>query len=1023
MENKILLFEIEKGSLPNLTWTQTDATHNIWTTDLELLYGAQDVNTLEDGGRNGFTKSDVTKNTVILDGDGFTYQSIDLLDSDDTTSEIASKFRNQTYYDWTASGSNNEVIFTATTPGPKNISPSFYCPAGNIQAHTELTTLGVTGSTISNDTVQWTFPVPDEAWYRSFFSDYFDWIKERPVWQPGSYNKDQYVQTGILDISTWKSWKCIKNITPGYEINWKSDILAPIIGIYYTDLPASATDGDYAIAPLSPSWILYYRNKGSWEFVKNLATGDRFIDLTDNKIYTMTSDHAKDSGLVPSQYWGVKTSARYNNGLSTEFESHYIRYDYFHYVFADGAWHKHESLHPELYYAPSEGEYWVEEVVDVTQFNKELNFTIIIRDTIKEFTVPSTYISATLILNRDYTYFPENYFTENWIFPPRNNQTYLQLAIQDAMYQMVVGEYEVGSSSPEHVVLNNATFVGPQRKMTGSNGIIDRSKVEIPLQNPVVTVEGGSQEISPVNEVRKLVIDSYSTNYRLFTYNKSTSKLTIRFPYSTDPNNTTWYTSVRRGFSNYEGWYDPELTGGQIFYESRIVSIPTISHKKDSTYYSVVSFNGGSVTLNNTDGYFDNLDEEDVYGQNVRLRYSADSGATFETIYNGYFESYQLNGIPGQCVVSVYDKRKILSKSLPNNFYNVLDYPYLNTQNNGLPVALGFGHIHRAQAICLNEAETPIPANYLFKVCDNIYPIQSIDQVYFEGDPVTAENIDLTNCTFTLPSTVYVAGKMVTVEYHGYVVDGSLLENPIKILELLLDKYANFSKTSFNYNLEEWNECRDRANLPRVGYHIAESKTMIDIIGEISNSVFGSFLIQKDGLISFKIRDTTKDIIRYIPVSDQIAAPVQNYISSEYVNSLRVGYQKAFSTGKSTHQRFDSKEEELFNKYRVDNEKTVETIISNKADALAYGNSLYQEYAGIFPTFTISTKSDYLGLEIEDLVEVEVYVLPDGSFGTVVLEVLGVDADLNANTVSITGRFVRYGGTYTGKKLIKNISA
>ena len=548
--------------------------------------------------------------------------------------------------------------------------------------------------------------------------------------------------------------------------------------------------------------------------------------------------------------------------------------------------------------------------------------------------------------------------------------------------------------------------------------------------------------LSLIYEIATLTLDGeqYQKFYSLvdlqasttgFFYDMSVTQLYIKFPSGKQPSDFTLIDAATNyGYSNFEGYYDPLNSGNSRFYEGRVTSIPTVSYKKDSTYYSVVSFDGGSVSLNNTDGVFDNLDEEDVYGQKVTLRYSQDDGSTFQTIYTGYFESYQLNGIPGQCIVNVYDKRKILSKSLPDNFYRIAEYPYLNASNDGLPKALGFGHIHRANAVCLNESEAinndpnpPIlPDNYTFMICDPIYPIQSLDAVYFEGTEVTPENVDLTTCTFTLPNTIFASGKSVTMEYHGYVVDGVLLENPIKILELLLERYSGFLKNEYNYNLTEWNACRDKIGLPSVCYHIAETKTMIDIIGEISNSVFGSFLIQNDGLISFKIRDITKDISVYIPVGDQIAAPIQNYISSEYANSIRVGYQKAFSNGKSTHERFDDQEQSLFSRYRVDSEKTVETLISNKSDALVYGASLYLTYAGIFPTFTITTKSQYLGLGLEDLIEVEVYRLPNGTFGTVVLEVLGVDSDLNANTVVITGRFVRFGGTYVGKKLIKFVS-
>lgn len=932
MENKIILFEIEKDNVPDLTWTQTDATHNIWTTPY-VTSDNKDVTSLTDSTKNGYYRvsstSDLPKNIVKLNN-----QDLEIPDSATSASLVASDIRGRSYPGWTTGGTAANVTFTSDTNRPED-NWTVSCPANNLQLSVTKTQSGRVPSIATTEEIKVEQPIFPSNWSDEYIAKW------------NSYEANHYVLDVVIDGA-------------GY------------------------TTGVNVVAQVGT------------------LTPNSSIDITE-KLWDQTRPEYRSSSAVVKMHAHLVTNS---SGVITSVVIDTVgRYDVIS-----------ESLR-----------YYVDEPSNFTY-----NFKLIVRDMILPLTGGYDDGSDPLLPLK-------NFYGEirAWAFASGENPDAIKSFLwqrRNAFPQYYLLDYDLNITPAAQELIDQwkqfrtiyqvVTPYNPydyvvfrslaNKKYEGAIGFVDIKASGVTC-NIHCTREGGEVTDAGQPTILTLSVSSYSTNYRLYHY--ANQVLTGRFPYGVNPSSYTFSSYLKKGFSNYEGYYDG------LFYEGKIISIPTISYKKDSTYYSIVSFDGGTVTLNNTEGYFDNLDEEDVYGQRVTLRYSSDSGVSFQTIYTGYFESYQLNGIPGQCVVNVYDKRKILSKSLPNNYYKISNYPFLNTQNDGLPIALGFGKIHRAQAICLNEAETPIPTNYTFKICDSIYPINALTQVYYEGDPVTAENIDLTNCTFTLPSSVYTAGKMVTMTYEGYVVDGSLLENPIKILELLLDRYAGFAKNSFNYNLVEWNSCRDKPGLPRIGYHIAETKkTMIDVIGEISNSVFGSFLIQKDGLISFKIRDVTKSITEYIRVDDQISAPVQNYISSEYANSLRVGYQKAFSTGKSTHERFDSKEEELFNKYRVDFEKTVETIISNKADALIYGNSLYQEFAGIFPTFSITTKSRFFGLELEDLIEVEVYKLPDGSYGTVVLEVLGVDSDLNTNVVIITGRFVRYGGTYTGKKLIKFIS-
>ena len=959
MTKKTILFEIEKSYIPDLTWTLSSEAQNIYYSPISLPPEISDLSQLEDSDHNFYRKVDgIGSNILNIRLKNDTSMNISLANSDNTPELIAQKLYQQDYIYYK---NGLEYPWSKTLNGSDLILTASY-PAGGGNVEGSL----------------------------DFFS------REGNI-------EGSVVKTREGVTSQTKARERLRMTIPDFHLNDDNfDNMLAVAHKVYAPLWAQCHNGNVwpNVYPGREKWrtgVTYTRNVS---YVWVLST-----DLNVNGAYMCTTNHTSTLTNQPGLPGGASlwTKIPYSISFSNPIINWKVRDNNFNieidmnyilplqYVF---------QINP--YFNWTNSEY---------RKSSKINYQNAIIAGIKSKCVYVGTGTPHWKLWDTRTGYTSNYWAI-YSFPNPTTLTNYPNSGPVMTFDLLYDDL-IDTLNPQGYWANEGVNAFQE---TTSFGLITD-----PIE---VLQEGADGSVDGVYEQVTISIDSYSTNWRTFEKNGST--LFVRLPEGLDPSDYQWRTELKKLFSNIEGYYNPEGLEAQ-FYEGRLISIPNISYKKDSTYYSLVSFDGGNIVLNNTDGFFDNLDEEDVYGQICTLRYS--DGGTFQTIYTGYFESFQLNGIPGQLIANVYDKRKVFSNKMPNNYFRIEDYPYLNESNDGLPIPVGFGKINKAAAICLNETEQvsvdPIvlPDYYTFKICDDtLGPIQSVDLVFVEGVEVTPLNIDLTTCTFQLPSTIYVPGKFVSVSYHGYVVDSELLQNPIKVLEHILENYAGIQKNSFNYNLTEWNAARDKVGIPNIGLHIAENKSMIDIIGEISNSVFGTFLIQKDGLITFKIRDVTLDPIAIIRVDDQIEAPIQNYRSDEYANSIRVGHSKAWSNGKSSWVTIDDQEEALFNRYRVNAGKEVSTLLSSKADAITYGDSLYLQYAGIFPTFTIRTKTKFLNLALEDIIDVEVYILPDGSFGTVRLEVLGVDADLNSNIVTITGRYVSMGGTYLGKKLIKYLA-
>lgn len=463
---------------------------------------------------------------------------------------------------------------------------------------------------------------------------------------------------------------------------------------------------------------------------------------------------------------------------------------------------------------------------------------------------------------------------------------------------------------------------------------------------------------------------------------------------------------IVKGYASEEGYYDG------VFFEGRLQSIPSITNTKDPLYFGLISFDGGSVTLENLDGHFDTLQEEDVYGQRVRIKFGSRDidFSDYETIYSGFFESFVLT--ENNCTINIRDPRKNISRSVNTNLFNLTDYPLLDDGNDGEIIPLGYGEINKQPAICTNETDEFTPT-YSFKICDTSkHTIQSIDKVFVEGKSVSFSDINLAEATFNLSNSVYEPGQDVTVSYTGYDIS-----NPLDVIVDLLETYTDIVYTATDFNQTEWEYAK--ALVPDINLSIIESTKIIDIIGEISSTVQGVFIFQGDGKITFRLREPDRASSATLTTQDYLLPPSQTNPSEEFTSRIRVGYKRAWSNNKNRWYTDESREQELFEKFRLRRTREFPTLLVNEADAITFAADLYDQFGGIFPTFRLTTKTQFLSLQLEDNIDAEVYILPDGLYGKIKLEVIGIETDFNTNQMIITGRFLSYIDSPTGAKLIR----
>jgi hypothetical protein len=208
-----------------------------------------------------------------------------------------------------------------------------------------------------------------------------------------------------------------------------------------------------------------------------------------------------------------------------------------------------------------------------------------------------------------------------------------------------------------------------------------------------------------------------------------------------------------------------------IYYESRIVSIPNIRNTRDDTFQGTIIFEGGNVVLNNNDGVFDHFDKKNIYGKNVKIKFGGGDLEynDYREVYSGYIYDWSLKG--EKVSISVKDERKRLKKSIPDNIFSLNDYPYMESVYSGTLIPVGYGRIRSAIATCVNGTAVS-PPFFLFQFIDVTYHnISAINAVYVDGVEVTFSDSYIDYGMFELSPSEYQLGQIVTVDFDSYRKD------------------------------------------------------------------------------------------------------------------------------------------------------------------------------------------------------------------------------------------------------------
>jgi hypothetical protein len=452
---------------------------------------------------------------------------------------------------------------------------------------------------------------------------------------------------------------------------------------------------------------------------------------------------------------------------------------------------------------------------------------------------------------------------------------------------------------------------------------------------------------------------------------------------------------ITSGFANQAATYNG------LYYEPRLVSAPVIAKSKDPLFFGRISFDGGDITLDNTDGDFDSMvvGNPGIFGGAVRVLqgFDTDAYAAFTRMASGLIEGVRIDR--DTCTVTMVDQRKYLSRTAPRRVYEVATYANLNYANYGRPIALTYGILKGVSCVCLNE-EATAPTTWDFKLADTTdHAIVSFDQIYSDGIRVTATTSSVANATFSLRGGDFKVGTVVKADIHGYAIT-----NAADVIASLLLDYLGLVYNVTNFNTTEW--AAATALAMNVGCYVGDARDLFAVIEDICASSLMNFIQQDDGRYTLRMYDAARAIDQVFYTDELLATPTMVHDPSQVVSSVSVGYDRDWSLGSFQRVKDTSQEAAIFALYKHYQERTFETMLTTAANAATYALAMLSLYGHTLTKVTARFKLQPLGREVMDFVMLPVYRQGKAMLGMTKCEVYSISKDLLGASVELGCRVV-----------------
>lgn len=494
------------------------------------------------------------------------------------------------------------------------------------------------------------------------------------------------------------------------------------------------------------------------------------------------------------------------------------------------------------------------------------------------------------------------------------------------------------------------------------------------------------------------------SNNKSWYYTRDETEFFIHVDGFDDPRNHIVIIGLTMALSNKEkhinnGYYEPLVKGSFV-----------ITKSKDPLEFGIIRMDGATLDLGNLDGRFDDFTDSIVFGQPIDVKYGIDGLDGTEMDYADYRQvgKFHIDDIDigwPDCKIKLIDFRDQFSRKIPTNTFDQTTYPNLADRNVGKSIPLVWGLVYRVPVICINDEETS-PANYAFKtvdVSDHTDGIIDIPQVYVDGLPVTHSNENLALATFTLSTSDYSPGQIVTADLEGFDDTlGALDDNSLDVIEDMLDTYLVIPYDSDHYDQTEWNAIK--ASTKNVGIFVGKPTEIKQIIQKIQVSNFGNMIVHDDGTYTFRILDRTAAASETVELNEYFTKPRIKYIRNRYLSKVEIGYSQNHGDGSYQWYPKDDLEAAIVAEYKKYKSKEIQTYLTNAVDAQDLAEKYMDLWGKVRGEISTTTGIQNIEFEISDIQNLTLDRITRGWKGARKTEIISLKKDmLGTGQVNIKG--------------------
>jgi len=314
------------------------------------------------------------------------------------------------------------------------------------------------------------------------------------------------------------------------------------------------------------------------------------------------------------------------------------------------------------------------------------------------------------------------------------------------------------------------------------------------LYNIIDLEEGGA---SLTSRASIALVDANAGSY---FYDKPNTRVYVHTTASADAHTVTLQAMLQFYYS------DASIPINSQYYEPRLESVPNLSLRIEQTFGGISQISGGSLTLSNADGHFDDLaDFQWDAGAVTQMLGTEVNGVVmaygdYETMGTWLVNDWTLNDTKFTLSLSEYKVK--IKKKIPFEFYDRATYPNIENEDIGRPIQIAYGVIKGAKPALINIATRT------FKVAG--HAIREYEQVRVLNEDTGAweiksfETTGLDNGTFTLSSSDWTYNQSVAVDFKGkYTSECLIMDNASDIVKDILETYLGESASTNDASFAE----------------------------------------------------------------------------------------------------------------------------------------------------------------------------------------------------------------------------